>query len=204
MPHNLLPSSIRAARVQRIRKTFWTRATIIYLLLLTSTCAIIRLATNPTLASATTELAALQEHRKSTASQIATTNQQLTRLRLEYELRHSIATQPNHGLLLTLLTYCVAPDTTLRQLSLRPTSPPPSISSSEREPRHFLLTIRGVSADEAGVSRLTASLRSLNVFDAVDLKRTSREVSSPATLSNPPAISFEITCLLIDTKGGTK
>lgn len=207
---NLVPAEVRVSRLRRrqLRRLFFTSAT--YLTVLVATCAITKVATAPADDSPTVELARLKQQTAEGADSLMRLQLQLRSLNSRLEARRTLAQQPDFSRLLTILGSCIDGDAAVRQFQLqstgvdpmRPTlgdlpralaaSQPPStpIIGADREPRHFTLSLRGVATSEAGISRFTARLRELQLFDSVDLKRTGRDPSSEN------AIAFEIALIL--------
>jgi hypothetical protein len=158
--------------------------------------------------SALTELKDLNEQATGFKGEIAKIEPQLKMLKHKVESRRVLAEQPNAGELMALIAGCVEEDVVLRQMQVNATGiggpndftsrsatpglPVAIVAGSEREPRHFEITLRGMSKSEKGMSRMSDKLKALGLFDEVDLKGTGRDASGVN------AVSFEVVCLLRD------
>lgn len=153
------------------------------------------------------ELAALKVRNDDTRAALQRLATQIARLRLAVDTRQTLVDQPDFSILLAFLADAVDRDTVLRQLSLRgtgidplrpvgPSSATPRASGAEREPKHFVLSLRGASRSESGLARLSAQLRESGLFDRVELRRTGRDGAS-----GDDAVAFELDCVLLDVSG---
>lgn len=211
--HNLLPAEIVAHRARRRRLRFWLVAFSLYALALAAACALTNFATRPVGPSTGDALNALSAQHAQTADALAKVETQFRALNARLESRRALTEQPDPSVLLALVARCLDDDTQLRHLQFRTTGVDPARArtlsadspaltvppGTEREPRHILLTLTGVSGGEAGVTRLTTRLRELNLFDTVDLKRTGRDTASAGRdAKGREMIAFEIALTLSD------
>lgn len=200
---NLAPLPHRIARTLRKRRLFWITAGGTYTALLLAAAGTYWALYVPNHRDAGAELAALRSRNQETRVATERVAVQIASVRSSLDYRRSMAQQPDFSVLLQLISDAVDRDTVLRQLSLKGSgvdilraSPPQP--GTEREPKHFLLTLRGSSRGESGVSRLSARLREAGVFDHVELRRTGRDAGSDGE-----SVAFEIDCLLSDTPSAT-
>lgn len=195
---NLAPRPHLIARTLRQRRLFWIATGGIYTALLLAAAGTYWALYAPTHRDAGAELAALKSRNQDTRLAANRMAAQIATVRANLDYRRSMAHQPDFSVLLQLISDAVDRDTVIRQLSLKGSgvdilraSPPQP--GTEREPRHFLLTLRGSSRGESGVSRLSTRLREAGVFDHVELRRTGRDAGGDGE-----SVAFEIDCLLSD------
>jgi hypothetical protein len=196
---NLLPGELVVRRLNRIRRKRWVTLIAVYSAGLLLTCGVLWAIAHPGTASARSDAAMLAARNRETLGSVERTEKQLAVVREQLEHRKTLTEQPDFSIVLRLVSRSVEPETVLRQLSLSGSgtdtlraSPP--AAGTEREPRHFLLTLTGTSRGEGSVSRLSDKLRASGAFDHVELKRTSRD---PSGVSD--AVAFEILCVISES-----
>jgi hypothetical protein len=197
---NLLPAAVLQERRRGARIRLWVGTSATYLALLLGVSSAVRLSTDPTAASASTELASVGDDTALTikARQSAETQVRLTRARLVS--RQVLWQQPDLSLLLRLVAAGFDDELVLRNLQLVSSSQDPMAQGQspqgpeDREPRHFTMILRGAATSESAVTRLSTYLREPGLFNTVELKRTGRD-----TVNGGESIAFEIYCVLSDT-----
>lgn len=205
---NLIPREIRRKRLTGLRLRFWIRAGGSYVAMVVLASAAVLIVVGGRSTSALSELKDLNQQSTEFRTQLTKIEPQLKTLKQKLDSRKALADQPDPGQLLSLIAHCVDSEVVLRQLTVsgsgidgspdssamgfNPVKPVAIMPGFEREPRHFDITIRGVSKSEKGVSRLSERLKSLELFDEVELKKTGSDVSGAT------AVSFEVSCFLRD------
>lgn len=215
---NLIPAGLVATRQRRRHLRGLMVISVAYLSALFGTCLVVKVASAPAADSPVVELARLTQQEREASMALSRLNIQLQGLSARLDSRKSLADQPDFSELLSLIGNCIDGQASVRELRLQSTgidplrppvndtpravagSGPPArvVIGAEREPRHFTILLRGVATSETGISRFSARLRELNLFDSVDLKRTGRDLSS-----SRDAIAFELALILSEPPSPT-
>ena len=195
---NLLPRDLVRERARRRRRALWARAGGAYVAVLATVCAAAWTHTRPGPDSARAHAITLAERNAVTRAAIDHVRRQLASVSDILDPRQGLAEQPDFSVVLKLVSASVEPDTIIRQVSLRGggTDTLRSVAApagSEREPKHFVLTIAGTSRGEIGVSQMSARLKESGAFDHVEIRRTGRE-NTPAA----EGVTFEVECVMSD------
>ena len=206
---NLLPTLTVVTKQRARRARFWRTIGMTYAVALVLTCGVLKVVTAPGRASAISELVMLQQREQASLDQLKVFQTQLRQVSQKLDGRRTLAGQPDWSALLSLLGTCIEPGTSVRQLSLRssgtdpnrqfstaPGTPPPLTTN---EPRHFTLTIQGATRRSGGSVRFANRLRSLELFDSVDLNKQFRDPNG-----DDRSEAFDIVCVLSDSHGGRR